>query len=96
MEKYLTSEQVASLLQVHPFTVLKYLKEGKLPGVKIGRMYRIKECDVESFLEEVTLPRSKTEQTPSKKKTKKEPKPEKEHKIEEETKEKSKEEYFLI
>ena len=50
MEKFLTSEQVATLLQIHPFTVLKYLKSGKLPGVKIGRMYRIKESDVEKFL----------------------------------------------
>jgi excisionase family DNA binding protein len=50
MEKYLTSEQVATFLQVHPFTVLKYLKDGRLPGVKIGRMYRIKESDVEQFL----------------------------------------------
>jgi len=54
MEKYLTSEQVATFLQVHPFTVLKYLKDGRLPGVKIGRMYRIKESDVEAFLGEVS------------------------------------------
>lgn len=51
MEKYLTSEQVATLLQVHPFTVLKYLKSGTLGGVKIGRVYRIKESDVEKFLD---------------------------------------------
>lgn len=50
MEKYLTSEQVATLLQVHPFTVLKYLKSGTLEGVKIGRVYRIRESDVEKFL----------------------------------------------
>jgi len=51
MEKYLTSEQVAAVLQVHPFTVLKYLKSGTLEGVKIGRVYRIKESDVEKFLD---------------------------------------------
>ena len=50
MEKYLTSEQVAQILQVHPFTVLKYLKNGTLEGVKIGRVYRIKESNVEKFL----------------------------------------------
>ena len=55
MEKYLTSEQVAALLQVHPFTVLKYLKSGKLEGVKIGRVYRIKESDVEKFLSDNTI-----------------------------------------
>lgn len=55
MERYLTSEQVADLLQVHQFTVLKYLKSGRLPGIKIGRMYRIKESDVEKFLENVSI-----------------------------------------
>lgn len=55
MEKYLTSEQVASILQVHQFTVLKYLKNGTLEGVKIGRVYRIKESDVEKFLNGITI-----------------------------------------
>jgi len=49
-ERILTSEQVARILQVHPFTVLKYIKQGKLKGSKLGRMYRIRESDVESFL----------------------------------------------
>ena len=55
MEKYLTSEQVATILQVHPFTVLKYLKKGTLEGVKIGRVYRIKESEVEKFLDDMTI-----------------------------------------
>ena len=52
IEKFLTTEQVANILQVHPFTVLKFLKKGKLRGVKLGRVYRIKESDVQEFLEE--------------------------------------------
>lgn len=51
-EKLLTSEQVAQILQVHPFTVHKYLKEGKLKGIKLGRVWRIRESDMEQFLEE--------------------------------------------
>lgn len=62
MEKYLTSEQVADLLQVHPFTILKYLKTGVLEGVKIGRMYRIKESDVEKFLGNVSAKPVKKEE----------------------------------
>jgi len=54
MEQYLTSEQVAKLLQVHQFTVLKYLKQGRIKGVKIGRVYRIKESEVEKFLNRVS------------------------------------------
>jgi excisionase family DNA binding protein len=52
IEKFFTTEQVANILQVHPFTILKFIKEGKLKGVKLGRMYRIKESDVKIFLEE--------------------------------------------
>lgn len=51
MEKYFTTEQVANILQVHPFTILKFIKSGKLKGIKLGRVYRIKESDVQEFLE---------------------------------------------
>jgi len=66
MERYLTSEQVADLLQVHPFTVLKYLKSGVLEGVKIGRMYRIKESDVEKFLGSISTKPKVREEVPKK------------------------------
>lgn len=52
IEKFFTTEQVANILQVHPFTILKFIKQGKLPGIKLGRVYRIKESDVKAFLEE--------------------------------------------
>lgn len=67
MEKYLTSEQVASILQVHQFTVLKYLKNGTLEGVKMGRVYRIKESDVEKFLNDMTVGNGKKRVPASKK-----------------------------
>lgn len=51
-EKFFTTEQVANILQVHPFTILKFIKEGKLKGIKLGRVYRIKESDIKKFLEE--------------------------------------------
>jgi len=51
-EKFLTTEQVAEILQVHPFTILKFLKDGRLNGIKLGRVYRIKQSDVETFIEE--------------------------------------------
>lgn len=51
-EKFFTTEQVASILQVHPFTILKFIKQGKLKGIKLGRVYRIKESDMKNFLEQ--------------------------------------------
>jgi len=52
IERFFTTEQVANILQVHPFTILKFIKSGKLKGIKIGRVYRIKESDVRRFLGE--------------------------------------------
>lgn len=51
MEDILTSEQVAKILQVHPFTVLKFIKQGKLKASKLGRVYRIRRSDVDEFLD---------------------------------------------
>lgn len=47
-----TTEQVAELLQIHPLTVLKYIKLGKLKAVKLGRVYRITENFLQEFLEQ--------------------------------------------
>ena len=62
-DKLLTSEQVSEILQVHPFTVLKYLKSGKLKGIKLGRVWRIRESDVERFLEERSMASNEPAQT---------------------------------
>lgn len=55
-ETILTPEQVAQILQVHPFTVLKFIKQGKLKASRLGRVYRIRRIDVEKFLDEQTHP----------------------------------------
>lgn len=51
MDEILTAEQVAHILQVHPFTVLKFIKKGKLKASKLGRVYRIRRSDVDKFLD---------------------------------------------
>ena len=50
-EQILTVEQVAQILQIHPFTVLKFIKQGKLVAAKLGRVYRIRSQDLDGFLE---------------------------------------------
>lgn len=52
MQEIYTSDQVAKILQVHPQTVLKFIREGKLRGSKVGRGYRVKASDIEKFLED--------------------------------------------
>jgi excisionase family DNA binding protein len=51
LDKLYTTEQVADLLQIHPLTVLKYIKVGRLRAVKLGRVYRITESALQKFLE---------------------------------------------
>jgi excisionase family DNA binding protein len=53
-ETILTVEQVAHIIQVHPFTVLKFIKQGRMKAAKLGRVYRIKRSDVDAFLDELT------------------------------------------
>lgn len=47
----LTVEQAADFLQVHKLTVYRYIREGLLPAVKLGKIYRLLARDVEAFLE---------------------------------------------
>lgn len=50
MARILTAEQAAEKLQVTPKTIRKLLKEGKMPGRKIGREWRLLETDIERWV----------------------------------------------
>ncbi len=50
IERLMTPEQVAEALQLHHLTVLKFIKEKRLKSVKLGRVYRIRETDLNEFL----------------------------------------------
>src|SRR3712207_2581435 len=50
MDNFLTTEQVAKRLRVHQNTIIRWIREGKLPAAKIGNMYRIKESTLASFV----------------------------------------------
>lgn len=49
MDNLLNVNQVAFILKVHPLTVRRYLKEGKLKGIRIGGNIRIKESQLNEF-----------------------------------------------
>jgi len=46
----LTPDQVARKLQIRPSTVYKYIRNGSLPAVRLGRSYRILPESLELFL----------------------------------------------
>jgi len=51
-ERWLTVEEIVDLLKVHEQTVRRWLRDGQLRGVLLGRKagYRIRESDLEAFL----------------------------------------------
>ena len=52
---YLSAQQVADRMSISIRTIRNYLKSGKLPSHKIGRLRRIAECDLEVFIEKRRL-----------------------------------------
>ncbi len=51
MDTVLTVEQVADILNLHPKTVRTYVREGRLAAVRTGRQWRIRQADLEAFVE---------------------------------------------
>lgn len=52
----MTVDQVAAYLQMNRLTVYRYVREGKIPAAKFGKLYRILKADVDHFLEEQKAP----------------------------------------
>lgn len=44
-----TVDTAAAHLQVHRKTVLRYIRDGRLPATKIGKAYRIRRGDLDEF-----------------------------------------------
>jgi excisionase family DNA binding protein len=51
-DKLLTPPQVAQQLQVNERTVTQWLRRGHLRGLKIGKVWRVSERDLQAFLEQ--------------------------------------------
>jgi excisionase family DNA binding protein len=48
-ERFLTIKDVADLLSVHPMTIYKLLKEGRMPGVRFGGVWRFSRRAIEKW-----------------------------------------------
>ncbi len=64
-EKYYTVEQISEMLAIHPKTIQRYIREGKLRASKIGKSWRITGHDLSIFAES-TGKRSLDTATPDK------------------------------
>lgn len=49
--RFLTVAEVAELLRVSTMTVYRLIKSGELPAARIGKSYRVREDDIDAYLE---------------------------------------------
>jgi excisionase family DNA binding protein len=66
MENLLNVKQVAFILKVHPLTIRRYIKEGKLKAVRAAGNVRIKESSLADFNKDFSSTPSKKQIVKSK------------------------------
>lgn len=49
-DRFLTVAEVAERLRVHPITVRRHIKAGRLRAVRVGRAVRVRESDLEAYV----------------------------------------------
>jgi excisionase family DNA binding protein len=49
--KFYTIDKIAELLGMHHKTIRKFISEGELGATKVGKQWRISECDLNAFME---------------------------------------------
>jgi excisionase family DNA binding protein len=57
-QSFLTPQEVSDLLRVSIYTVRRWIKEGKLPAYKVGRVWRISKTDLDKWLNQQRTPRT--------------------------------------
>lgn len=50
-EKFYTVERIAEMLEMHPKTIQKYIREGKLRATKVGKAWRVSGHDLSQFVQ---------------------------------------------
>jgi len=52
IDKLLTPDEVAQRLGITPNTVRIYLREGRIKALKVGKLWRVRESDLQKHIEE--------------------------------------------
>ena len=48
---YYSVEQISDMLDIHPKTIQRYIREGRLRATKIGKSWRVTGHDLSVFIE---------------------------------------------
>ena len=49
--RFLTVQEVADLMRVSSMTVYRLIRAGDLPAVRVGRSFRVRDVDVDGYLQ---------------------------------------------
>lgn len=52
MSEIMTTQELAAYLRLHEITICKYAAEGKIPGVRIGRVWRFDKGEIDNWITE--------------------------------------------
>ncbi len=52
LKDVMTIKDVAEYLDVHPMTIYKYVKNGKIPAFKIGTSWRIRKDSINKWMKD--------------------------------------------
>ena len=66
MDNFYNVNQAAFIIKVHPLTIRRYIREGRLKAVRLGGNVRIREKDLQLFMRDFE-PRRQQEQAVFKK-----------------------------
>ncbi|HHY76723.1 MAG TPA: helix-turn-helix domain-containing protein [Firmicutes bacterium] len=55
MKRVFTPEQVAEILGLSKRTVISWLQQGKINGIKVGNRWRVREEDLDKFIDEPNI-----------------------------------------
>ena len=57
--EFFTPNELSRILKLHPFTVTRLAREGKLPGFKVGGIWRFRKDEFERWIEDRTNGKAK-------------------------------------
>ena len=51
MAEIMTTREIAKYLKLHEITICKYAKEGKIPSIRIGRVWRFDKTAIDKWIQ---------------------------------------------
>jgi len=51
LDKFYSVDEIAEMLKIHPKTIQRYIREGKLKASKVGKSWRVSGHDLSTFTE---------------------------------------------